>query len=120
MATTTNGRRSPSSSRSSFIIPIGKSDYISIPMPLGFQLFLPNIGRLAVEMAWYKDKTAGKQMAASSPSWPTPSTRWAAVRHPCRSLPPTVLDPFGAGAEQGLDRQADLHREPTASTRRRA
>jgi hypothetical protein len=37
----------------SLIIPIGKSEYITVPMPLGFQL-LPNIGRLAVEMAWYK------------------------------------------------------------------
>jgi hypothetical protein len=42
----------------SIIIPIGRQDkYITIPMPLGFH-FLPNIGRLAVEMAFYKDKTA--------------------------------------------------------------
>jgi hypothetical protein len=32
----------------SLIIPLGKSDYIAIPMPLGFH-FLPNMGRLAAE-----------------------------------------------------------------------
>ncbi len=47
----------------SIIFPTGKKTYISLPMPLGFQ-FLPNIGRLAVEMAHYKSKTAGKQFVA--------------------------------------------------------
>ncbi|HNF63841.1 MAG TPA: hypothetical protein PKZ20_19105, partial [Rhodocyclaceae bacterium] len=44
------------------IIPLGKQDYFSIPLPLGFQ-FLPNLGRMAVETAVYKDKSAGKQFA---------------------------------------------------------
>lgn len=45
----------------SLIIPISKSDYIAIPMPLGFHV-LPNIGRIAVEMFAYKDKTVAKQI----------------------------------------------------------
>jgi DNA-binding transcriptional MerR regulator len=44
------------------IIPLGKQDYFSIPLPIGFQ-FLPNLGRMAVETAVYKDKSAGKQFA---------------------------------------------------------
>jgi len=34
----------------SIIIPLGREDYIAVPMPLGFHIF-PNIGRIAVEMA---------------------------------------------------------------------
>lgn len=33
----------------SVIIPLGREDYVSIPMPLGFHV-LPNIGRIAIEM----------------------------------------------------------------------
>ena len=46
----------------SLIVPLGRADYLSIPLPLGFH-FLPNVGRLAVEfMLGGPDKTAGRQV----------------------------------------------------------
>jgi hypothetical protein len=46
----------------SLIVPLGREDYMSIPLPLGFH-FLPNVGRLAVEfMLGGPDKTAGRQI----------------------------------------------------------
>jgi hypothetical protein len=46
----------------SLIVPLGREDYLSIPLPLGFH-FLPNVGRLAVEfMLGGPDKTAGRQI----------------------------------------------------------
>jgi hypothetical protein len=44
------------------VVPISRTDYLSIPLPLGFH-FLPNVGRLAVEfMLGGPDKTAGRQL----------------------------------------------------------
>ncbi|MFZ9801671.1 MAG: LPD38 domain-containing protein, partial [Burkholderiaceae bacterium] len=44
------------------IIPISKTEYLSLPLPLGFH-FLPNIGRLSVEMmAGGRDHTPGRQL----------------------------------------------------------
>jgi len=82
----------------SFIIPIGKSDYISIPMPLGFKLF-PNIGRLAAEMAWYKDKTAGKQLASLFTVLADALNPLGGSSPPMQIIAPTVLDPFVALAQ---------------------
>ena len=47
----------------SIIIPISSEDYLTIPMPLGFN-FLPNIGRIAVEAVAAGGKDIGKQMAS--------------------------------------------------------
>ena len=82
----------------SFIIPIGKSDYISIPMPIGFKLF-PNIGRLAAEMAWYKDKTAGKQLASLFTVLADALNPLGGSSPPMQIIAPTVLDPFVALAQ---------------------
>jgi hypothetical protein len=41
------------------IIPLGHEDYLTIPMPLGFNV-LPNIGRKAVEMMMHDDPTEGR------------------------------------------------------------
>ena len=82
----------------SIIIPIGKQDYISIPMPLGFQ-FLPNIGRLAVEMAVYKDKTAGKQMAALFSVLADAFNPLGGNAPLMQVIAPTVMDPFVALAQ---------------------
>ena len=41
------------------IIPLGREDYLTIPMPLGFNV-LPNIGRKAVEMMLHDDPTASR------------------------------------------------------------
>jgi hypothetical protein len=47
----------------SIIIPLGREDFLAIPMPLGFHV-LPNIGRKAVEMMLHNDPTvsAGKHV----------------------------------------------------------
>lgn len=42
----------------SVIIPLGKEDYLAIPMPLGYHV-LPNMGRKAVEMMMHNDPTLG-------------------------------------------------------------
>ena len=82
----------------SIIIPIGKQDYITIPMPLGFQ-FLPNIGRLAVEMAVYKDKTAGKQFASLFSVLADAFNPLGGSSPPLQIISPTVMDPFVALAQ---------------------
>lgn len=82
----------------SIIIPIGKQDYITIPMPLGFQ-FLPNIGRLAVEMALYKDKTAGKQFASLFGVLANTFNPLGGSAPLLQVAMPTVVDPFVALAQ---------------------
>lgn len=48
----------------SIIVPLGREDYATIPMPLGFRV-LPNLGRLAVEFALGgPEKGAGRQIGA--------------------------------------------------------
>ena len=42
----------------SLIVPLGREDYLAIPMPLGYQVF-PNLGRKAVEMMMHDDPTKG-------------------------------------------------------------
>jgi hypothetical protein len=82
----------------SLIIPIGKDDYIAIPMPLGFH-FLPNIGRLIVEMAVYKNKTAGKQFASLFTVLADAFNPLGGSSPPMQIIAPTVLDPFVALAQ---------------------
>ncbi|WP_273703308.1 LPD38 domain-containing protein [Candidatus Accumulibacter vicinus] len=82
----------------SIVIPTGKDAYLSIPMPLGFQ-FLPNIGRLAVEMAVYKDKTAGKQMVALFQVLADAFNPMGGSSPALQIAAPTVLDPFVALAQ---------------------
>ena len=82
----------------SIIIPLGKQDYLTIPMPLGFQ-FLPNIGRLAVEMAVYTDKTAGRQMASLATVLADAFNPLGGSAPALQIAAPTVLDPFVALAQ---------------------
>jgi hypothetical protein len=82
----------------SFIIPAGKDKYIAIPMPLGFH-FLPNIGRLMVEMAVYKDKTIGKQMASLFTVLADAFNPLGGSAPPMQIIAPTVMDPFIALAQ---------------------
>ncbi len=82
----------------SIIIPLGKQDYLTIPMPLGFQ-FLPNIGRLAVEMAVYKDRTAGRQMASLATVLADAFNPLGGSAPALQIAAPTVLDPFVALAQ---------------------
>lgn len=41
------------------ILPLGRQDYVAIPLPLGFHVF-PNIGRTIVEMAVHDDPTKSR------------------------------------------------------------
>ena len=43
----------------SIIIPLGRQDYVAIPLPLGFHVF-PNIGRTIVEIAVHDDPTKSR------------------------------------------------------------
>jgi len=82
----------------SVIIPIGGQDYITIPMPLGFQ-FLPNIGRLFVEGAVYKDKTVGTQLASLVTILADAFNPLGGSAPPLQIITPTVMDPFVALAQ---------------------
>jgi hypothetical protein len=82
----------------SIIIPTGAHTYISLPMPLGFQ-FLPNIGRLAVEMAVYKDKTAGKQFVSLFSVLADAFNPLGGNSPAMQMVAPTVMDPFVALAQ---------------------
>jgi hypothetical protein len=78
--------------------PFSKEGYFTIPMPLGFH-FLPNIGRLMVEMAVYKDKTAGKQMASLFTVLADAFNPLGGSAPPMQIIAPTVMDPFVALAQ---------------------
>jgi hypothetical protein len=67
-------------------------------MPLGFH-FLPNIGRLIVEMAVYKDKTAGKQFESLFTVLADAFNPLGGSSPPMQIIAPTVLDPFVALAQ---------------------
>ena len=82
----------------SLIIPISKDDYIAIPLPLGFH-FLPNIGRLAVEMFHYKDKTVGKQVVALFTTMMDAFNPFGGNAPVLQMAAPTVMDPFLALAQ---------------------
>lgn len=43
----------------SLIIPLGREDYVAVPMPLGFHVF-PNIGRKMVDFAMHNDPTKNR------------------------------------------------------------
>ncbi len=43
----------------SLIIPLGREDYVAVPMPLGFHVF-PNIGRKMVDFAMHDDPTKNR------------------------------------------------------------
>lgn len=82
----------------SIVIPVGRQNYVSLPMPLGFQ-FLRNIGRLAVEMAVYKDKTLGKQMTSLFTVLADAFNPLGGSSPALQIAAPTVLDPFVALAQ---------------------
>lgn len=80
----------------SFIIPLSRKDYISIPMPLGFH-FLPNLGRLATELAvGGSEKTAGKQAAAMMQILLDAFNPMGGAQNVGQMVTPTVFDPIVA------------------------
>lgn len=77
------------------IIPIGRQDYVTIPMPLGFHA-LPNLGRLATELALMPDKTAGKQAGKALGAMLDAFNPLGGGGDPGQTIMPTVLDPAWA------------------------
>ncbi|HEV6963940.1 LPD38 domain-containing protein [Roseateles sp.] len=75
------------------IIPTGRQDYVTIPMPLGFHA-LPNLGRLATELAvGGPEKTAGKQFGKALASLLDAFNPLGGGGDPGLTLMPTALDP---------------------------
>lgn len=80
----------------SIVIPLGRQDYLSIPLPLGFHV-LPNIGRLAVEFAMGgKDKTAGRQMGKLLQVLADAFNPLGGSQNLGQMVAPTVIDPIVA------------------------
>jgi len=80
----------------SLVIPLGRKDYLTIPMPLGFKVF-PNIGRLAVEFALGgPDKTTGKQLGKLLSVLVDAFNPLGGTQNLGQMAAPTVIDPIVA------------------------
>ena len=80
----------------SLIIPIGRKDYLTIPMPLGFKVF-PNVGRLAVEFALGgSDKTATKGLGKLLGVLVDAFNPLGGTQNMGQMVAPTVIDPVVA------------------------
>jgi hypothetical protein len=82
----------------SLVIPLGREDFVAIPLPLGFNM-LPNIGRKAVEMmAGIGDESVGAQLASMLGMFantfnPLGAPAEASLTQATLMLSPTVIDP---------------------------
>lgn len=80
----------------SIVIPLGRQDYLSIPLPLGFHV-LPNMGRLAVEFALGgADKTAGRQLGKLLQVLADAFNPLGGSQNLGQMVAPTVIDPVVA------------------------
>lgn len=80
----------------SIVIPLGRQDYLSIPLPLGFHV-LPNMGRLAVEFALGDaDKTAGRQLGKLLQVLADAFNPMGGSQNLGQMVAPTVIDPVVA------------------------
>jgi hypothetical protein len=80
----------------SLIIPLGRKDYLTVPMPLGFKVF-PNIGRLAVEFATGgPDKTVGKSLGHLITVLMDAFNPLGGTQNMGQMVAPTVIDPIVA------------------------
>ncbi len=80
----------------SIVIPLGRQDYLSIPLPLGFHV-LPNVGRLAVEFALGgADKTAGRQLGKLLQVLADAFNPLGGSQNLGQMVAPTVIDPVVA------------------------
>ncbi len=80
----------------SLIIPLGRKDYLTIPMPLGYKVF-PNIGRLAVEFATGgPDKTVGKSLGHLITVLMDAFNPLGGTQNLGQMVAPTVIDPVVA------------------------
>lgn len=80
----------------SLIIPLGRKDYLTVPLPLGYKVF-PNIGRLAMEFALGgSDKTAGKTLGKLITVLMDAFNPLGGTQNLGQMVAPTVLDPVVA------------------------
>lgn len=80
----------------SIVIPLGREDYLTIPMPLGFHVF-PNLGRLAVEFAMGgQDKTMGRQLGKLLQVLADAFNPLGGSQNLGQMVAPTVIDPVVA------------------------
>jgi len=80
----------------SIVIPLGREDYLTIPMPLGFHVF-PNLGRLAVEFALGgQDKTMGRQLGKLMQVLADAFNPLGGSQNLGQMVAPTVIDPVVA------------------------
>ena len=80
----------------SIVIPMGREDYLSIPMPLGFHVF-PNIGRIATEFALGDStKTAGRQIGKLLGMIADAFNPLGGSNNLGQMVAPTVIDPVVA------------------------
>lgn len=94
------------------IIPLGRQDYLTIPMPLGFHA-LPNIGRTAVEMMFGKEdgKSAGRQFGGLLLTMAEAFNPLGASGDPLLMASPTALDPIASLARNRDWTGAPIYRE---------
>jgi len=80
----------------SLIIPLSRTDYVSIPMPLGFKVF-PNIGRIAMETAFGgPTRTAGKAVGDLLSALVDAFNPLGGAQNLGQLVAPTVIDPVVA------------------------
>jgi Large polyvalent protein associated domain 38/ddrB-like ParB superfamily domain/ADP-Ribosyltransferase in polyvalent proteins/Large polyvalent protein-associated domain 1 len=80
----------------SVIIPLGREDYLTIPMPLGFHVF-PNIGRMAVEFAFGEGhKSAGRRVGELLSVLVDAFNPLGGAQNLGQMVSPTVIDPVVA------------------------
>lgn len=80
----------------SLVIPMGREDYLTIPMPLGFHVF-PNLGRLAVEFAFGDgDKSAGRRIGDMLSILVDAFNPLGGAQNLGQMVAPTVIDPVVA------------------------
>jgi len=80
----------------SIIIPLGREDYVTIPMPLGFHVF-PNIGRIATEYALGdSDKSLGSQIGKLLLAITDAFNPLGGSQNLGQLVAPTVIDPVVA------------------------
>lgn len=80
----------------SIVIPLGREDYFTIPMPLGFHVF-PNIGRIATEFAFGgSEKTLGSQVGQLMLAVVDAFNPLGGSQNLGQLVSPTVIDPVVA------------------------
>lgn len=80
------------------VIPIGQKKYLTVPMPLGWHV-IPNIGRIAAELALGGGKNPGKRAAQMAGIFAEAFNPIGSAGVSLQTISPTALDPLVALAE---------------------